>query len=195
MRAMVLIVALSLTSIANAMPIFVDFKFQQTEPTSDLPAQFFTGSWSYDDSIAKPGGFFEDVFFGMELESFDFSWLGQHWNPSNARLARIEFDEEGVLRNWVIGGTAISGGCADIGFLDCVGTPSVVNDFYLSAMRLTPDLAPPELVAAGVWANREDFASGEGVFTIRETQVPTPGPLLLFATSLLGLWMARRCAA
>ena len=139
MRAIVLILALSITGLANAMPIYVDFKFQQIEPFADSPA-FVTGSWSYDDSISKPGGFFEDVFYGLELDSFNLSWLGQEWNSSNARLARVEFDEEGALRSWVIGGTPVSGGCAEIGYLDCVGTPTVVNDFYLSAMRLTPCL-------------------------------------------------------
>jgi hypothetical protein len=192
MRAIVLILALGAAFEADAIPIHIDFKFQQTEPASDLPPEFFSGSWSYDDSIAKPGGIFEDVFFGMVLDSFEFSWLGHEWSPSNARLARIEFDQEGVLRSWIIGGTAISGGCAQIGFLDCVGTPTTSNDFYLSATRLTPDIAPPELVAAGVWANRDDFASGEGGFTIRGTEVPTPGSLVLFGSALLGMSLFSR---
>jgi len=187
MRIILATLVLSAAVTANAKPVYVDFTVKQAAPYGELRPGVYTGSWSFDDSLVKPGGLFEDVYKGRKLDSFSFSWLGQKWRPSDVRLARLEFDGEGKLRSWIIGGTAISGGCGNVGALDCVGVPAAATDFYLSATRLEPGIPPPELVAVGVRRGSEEFTEAHGSFSVRRTPVPAPSSLPLFGAGLLVL--------
>ena len=189
-----ILAAISLLSVAGisfATPIYVDFTVKQTTPFAGTRPGVYSGTWSFDDSLVKPGGIYEDSQKGRRLDSFSFEWLGQEWHTVNARLARIEFDEEGQLRSWIIGGTALSGTCGTA-VLDCVGLPAPANDFYLVGTRLEPGIPPPELIAVGVVPGFEDFAQAEGSFRVR--QVPEPEPLSLLGGALLafGVFSRRR---
>jgi len=192
MRIVFALILLGSAFASHAKPIYVDFKVEQTAAFGDARAGVFTGSWSFDDSLAKPGALFEDVFEGLKLDSFSFSWLGQDWSASSVRLARLEFDRRGKLRSWVIGATAVSGGCASVGTLDCVGVPSKVADFYLSATRAEPGIRPPELVAVGVRPGSTGFAEAQGSFKVTTKPVPAPGALPLMGAALLFAGMLRR---
>jgi hypothetical protein len=128
----------------------------------------YFGTWSFDSSLAKPNTVIEDVFVGVPLDSFSFYWLGEHWHPGNARLARVEFDANGELRSWTIGGTVTSGGCGAVGALDCASAPSAAADLTLTATRLEPGIPPPALIAVGVLPKMESFAEGSGVFAVRK---------------------------
>jgi hypothetical protein len=194
MRKLMFAALLAMSSMASATPIFVDFGLYQSQSYGDVRRGLYFGSWSFDDSIVTPGGVFEDVYVGRPLDSFSFSWLGQRWNTHNARLARIEFDEEGQLRSWVIGGTAVSGGCANVGFLDCVSAPSAFADFSLTGVRLEPGLAPPSLTAIGVLPGMDSFAEASGIFVVRANALPEPGALGMFGAALLALGAFRRRA-
>lgn len=154
-------------SAVDAKQIHVDFVVKQSAPYGDTRPGVYKGTWSFDDSIVKSGGVFEDVFKGRKLDSFSFSWLGREWRPTNVRLARLEFDKKGRIRAWVIGGTAVSGGCGDVGVLDCVGVPANVTDFYVSATRLERGIPPPELVAVGVLRGSDEIIEAQGSFTVR----------------------------
>lgn len=169
----------------HATPVYVDFKIKQSAPSGDTRPGVYTGTWSFDDALVKPSGLFEDVYEGRKLDSFSFSWLGAHWKPSNVRLARLEFDEDGKVRSWIIGGTAVSGGCATVGALDCVGVPSRAKDFYLSATRIEPGIPAPELVAVGVRPGSDEFVEGQGSFTVRAARKPTSASLSLLGAALL----------
>ena len=177
---------------AEAKPIYVDFMVKQVAPYGEARSGVFSGTWSFDDSLVKPGGLFEDVYRGRKLDSFSFSWLGQRWHPGNVRLARLEFDMDGELRSWTIGATAVSGGCGNVGVLDCVGVPAKATDFYLTATRLEPGIPPPELVAVGVQRGSDVFTEAHGSFTVRATPVPTLGALPLFGSTLLMFAAVRR---
>jgi hypothetical protein len=146
----------------------VDFAIYQARPYAGERRGVYFGSWSFDSSLAKPNAVIEDVFVGIPMESFSFNWLGERWHPGNARLARIEFDEKGELRSWTIGGIATSGGCGEVGALDCVSAPSTTPDFTLTATRLEPGIPPPALVAVGALPRIEAFAEGSGVFIVRK---------------------------
>lgn len=192
MRLVLAMLILSAALAADAKPVYVDFMVRQTAPYGEARAGVYSGSWSYDDSIVKPGGLFEDVYKGAKLDSFSFSWLGGKWHPGNVRLARLEFDADGELRSWIIGATAVSGGCGNVGALDCVGVPAAATDFYLVATRTEPGIPPPELVAVGVRRGTDEFIEAQGSFTIRTTAVPTLGSLPLFGSVLLILMVAGR---
>jgi hypothetical protein len=185
MRKFIFAALLALSGVVSATPVYVDFGLYQTQSYGDARRGLYFGSWSFDDSIITPGGVFEDVYFGRPLDSFSFSWLGQRWNANNARLARIEFDEAGQLRSWIIGGTAVSGGCADVGFLDCVGTPSAFADFSLTGVRAEPGLPPPSLRAIGVLPGMDTFAEASGIFMVRPSKIPEPGTLGMLGAALL----------
>lgn len=190
MRTILAIATMAVAGSLNATPIYVDFTVRQSVPFGDTRPGVYSGTWSFDDSLVRPGSIIEDVYPGRRLDSFSFSWLGEQWNPVNSRLARIEFDRDGNLRSWIIGATAASGTCG--GLLDCVGIPAGAADFYLAATRLSPDIPPPELVAVGVQAGREEFAEAQGSFTVRELQVPTPSSLPLLGSALIALAVLRR---
>ena len=159
-------------SSACATPIHVDFAMYQPQSQGAAKRGLYFGTWSFDDSIITPGGIFEDVFKGRPLDAFAFSWLGREWKATNARLARIEFDEAGRLRSWVIGGTAVSGGCANVGVLDCVGLPADVADFSLTGVRPQPGQSSLSLTAIGVAPGLDAFAEARGIFTVRLEAAP-----------------------
>jgi hypothetical protein len=192
MRKLLFAALLTLSGIASATPVFVDFGLYQPQSYGDERRGLYFGSWSFDDSIVTPGGVFEDVYFGRPLDSFSFSWLGQRWNTSNARLARIEFDEAGRLRSWIIGGTAVSGGCADVGFLDCVGIPSAFADFSLTGVRPEPGIPSPSLMAIGVLPGMDSFAEASGIFIVRPSAVPEPGTFGMLGAALMMFGAFRR---
>lgn len=186
MRIFVLtVLLLGAASAADAKQVYVDFIVKQVAPYGDTRPGVYTGTWSFDDSLVKPGGLFEDVYKGRKLDSFSFSWLGEKWRPSNVRLARLEFDEDGKLRSWVIGGTAVSGGCGNVGVLDCVGVPAKATDFYLAATRIERGIPPPELVAVGVLRGSDSFVEAHGSFKVRTAAAPTLGSLPLVGVVLL----------
>lgn len=187
MRRILAIAALGIASIGHATPIYVDFTVKQAASFGGTRPGVYSGTWSFDDSLIKPNGIFEDAAKGRRLDSFTFEWLGRDWNRVNARLARIEFDAEGELRSWIIGGTAISGTCGAVGALDCVGTPARTKDFYLVGTRLGPDIPPPELSAVGVMPGIDGFADAYGSFSVRGQEVPEPSSLSLLGSALLAL--------
>ena len=185
MRIMLLAMMMFGAALASeAKPVYVDFKLTQTSPSRDGRATTLVGTWSYDDSIVKPGGVFDDPRRGGKLKSFSFSWLGRRWTPANARLARLEFDADGKLRSWVIGGTAVSGGCG-ASVLDCVGVPSKETDFYISATRREPGLPPPEVMAVGVLAGTDTYIDAHGSFEVRSRSVPASGMLPSLGSKVL----------
>lgn len=192
MRKLLCVALLTMSGMVSATPVYVDFGIFQSDIYEGQRRGLYFGSWSFDDSLAVPGAVFEDVYFGRPLDSFSFSWLGKRWNTSNAKLARLEFDAAGELRSWIIGGTAVSGGCADVGFLDCVGTPSSFADFSLTGVRLEPGLPPPELTAIGVLPGAQTFAEAGGFFSVRSLNVPEPGTLGLFGFALFAFSVIRR---
>lgn len=192
MRLILAVLLLSAAFTSDAKPIYVDFTVTEVFAAGAKHAGAITGTWSFDDSLVKPGGLFEDVQHGRRLRTLSFSWLGKRWHPGNARLARLEFDAEGELRSWIIGGTAISGGCSSVSVLDCVGVPSNVTDFYLAATRSEPGIPPPELVAVGVIRGTDAYVDAHGSFNVRSTQVPAPGSLPLLGAALFIIVVTRR---
>jgi hypothetical protein len=192
MRTLLCAVLLAVSGVVSATPIHVDFGIFQPVSYEGQRRGLYFGTWSFDDSLATPGGFFEDVFFGRPLDSFSFSWLGRRWDTTNAKLARLEFDDAGQLRSWIIGGTAVSGGCADVGFLDCVGIPSSLADFSLTGVRPEPGLSLFSLTAIGVLPGAETFAEASGLFVVRPRDIPEPGTLGLFGAALLVIGALRK---
>lgn len=172
MRKLLIAILLTTSGTAAAGPVFVDFAIYQSRTYSGERRGVYFGSWSFDSKLAKPNTVVEDVSVGIPLESLAFFWLGEHWHPGNARLARLEFDAAGELRSWTIGGTVTSGGCKAVGVLDCAGVPSVGPDFTLTATRLEPGIPPPALVAIGVLPRVESFAEGVGIFSVRTRLAP-----------------------
>jgi hypothetical protein len=157
---------------AGAKPVLVEFTIRQAEPHGDTRPGVYTGRWIYDDSIVKPGGLFEEAFKGGKLQAFSFSWLGEEWHPGNVRLARLEFDAKGRLRSWIIGATAVSGGCGTVGALNCVGVPAAVTDFYLVATRAERGIPAPSLIAVGVQRGSDKVVEARGSFTVSNTANP-----------------------
>src|SRR5690606_32766379 len=86
------------------------------------------------------------------------------WGGGVGRRGR---DKKGRVRSWVIGGTAVCGGCDKVGVLDCVGVPAKATDFYLAATRSERGIPPPELVAVGVSRDSEEFIEAHGSFSVR----------------------------
>ena len=166
MRRVLLAALLAISQMACAAPVYVDFAIYQSRSYGGERRGVYFGTWSFDSSLAKPNAVIEDVFGGIPLDSLAFHWLGERWHPGNARLARLEFDENAQLRSWTIGGTATSGGCGAVSVLDCVGTPSVVPDFSLTATRVEPGIPPPSVVAVGVLPRMQSFAEGGGIFIV-----------------------------
>ncbi|HEY8540167.1 MAG TPA: hypothetical protein VIL28_14955 [Steroidobacteraceae bacterium] len=148
-----------------AGPIHVDFEIVHREGKGK-PSRY-VGSWSFDGPLVKPGMLFEDVFEGRRLRSFSFEWLGKRWTVNDVRLARLELDEQGRLRSWIIGSKATSGGCGNVGALDCVGVPTKELDFYLVATRPERGMSGPSLVAVGVRPGTEGFIEAKGTFRVR----------------------------
>ena len=194
MRIVLATMILAAAFTAEAKPVYVDFTVRQSAPLGDAPSGVYRGTWSYDDKIVKPGGLFEDPFKGAKLDSFSFSWLGEKWHPGNVRLARLEFDADGELRSWIIGAIAVSGGCGNVGALDCVGVPAHKTDFYLVGTRAEPGIPPPELIGVGVRRGSDTFIEASGSFTVRGTAVSTPASLSLFGSTLLMFVGFRRIA-
>ncbi len=172
MRIVLATVCFAATFIVDAKPVHVDFMVRQTDSYGDTPSGVYQGTWSFDDSIVKPNGLFEEAFKGGKLKSFTFAWLGEEWHPGNVRLARLEFDAKGELRSWIIGATVVSGGCNAVGALDCVGVPADVTDFYLVATRPERGVRTPPLVAVGVQRGRDKVVEAHGEFTVRRAGVP-----------------------
>lgn len=149
---------------ADAEPIYVEFEVLQ--PDGKGKPSRVAGSWSVDGSLAKPGTSFEDVFEGRRLQSFSFEWLGKRWTAGDVRLARLEVDEKGRLRSWIIGSKVISGGCDNVGALDCVGVPAKETDFYLVATRPERGTREPPLIAVGVRPGAKGFIEARGTFRV-----------------------------
>jgi len=168
MRKILFLALLAISGAVSAAPVFVDFVVYQSRAYGGERRGVYFGTWSFDSSLAKPNTVIEDVFGGIPLGSLAFSWLGERWHPGNARLARLEFDAAGELRSWTIGGLAVSGGCGAVGVLDCVGTPSNVPDFTLTATRLEPGIPPPAVIAVGVLPRTQSFAEAGGLFEVRK---------------------------
>lgn len=198
MRILLATLALAAAVTADAKPMYVDFTLKQLGPYGDgggdrramghdrHSPRIYAGTWSFDDSLVKPGGLFEDVHQGRRLDQFSFSWAGERWHPGNVRLARLEFDADGELRSWIIGGTAVSGDCGNVGTLDCVGVPSSAADFYVVGTRSEPGVPGPEVTAVGVHRGGSEFIEAQGSFRVRETtSVPTAGTLPLLSSALL----------
>lgn len=159
-----LVLTLLLAVSAAAAPIEVEFEIEHRGGAAK--PERYNGSWSIDGTRVKPGMLFEDVFQGMRLRSFSFEWLGKRWTARDVRLARLEIDEQGRLRSWIIGAKVTSGGCADVGALDCVGVPAKALDFYLVATRPERGMRGPSLVAVGVRPGIDGFIEAKGKFWV-----------------------------
>lgn len=158
----------------DAAPIHVDFVVSQRNGHGKLEPGSYHGSWSLEDAPSAPGVQLDDPFEGQRLSSFELEWLGEKWTPRNVRLARLELGRDGKLRSWIIGGTLVSGGCAKVGRLDCVGVPTKAADFYLVATQPERGSRAPSLWAVGVAPGVDGFIEAHGDFTVRQDPAASP---------------------
>jgi hypothetical protein len=171
--------ALFAPAIAPATPITVDFTVTTTMSqygggiiSGYLPGVVGKGYFTYDDSIRQVPAVVE----GIAALDLGVSWLGTSWDETTARIGYLNFNVDGSLRNWVIGGW-YPGDCG-IGCVPSVGP----SDFWVgtdngafSSLIHLQDL-PGYIYASTEWSVRS---------------VPEPATTMLMAIGI-GLLGVRR---
>lgn len=184
LRVSLISLALCASGMATAAPIRVDFTVVTTMSQYGGPitpgyeagvvgAGFFTFDDSVRDVPALPGG--------IAADDLSFSWLGQSWDESTARIGALYFNLDGSLRGWTIGGW-YPGDCG----VGCVGNgASSPSDFFVSTGNGDFSSYIHRLnTTGGIY--------GTNIWSVRSASVPEPGTLALLGVGLMGAWLAGR---
>ena len=133
-----------------------------------------TGYFTFDDSLRDAGGV-----GGAAALDLSGSWLGQTWDESTARIGFLNWNLDGSLRDFVIGGW-YAGDCGAGCVPNLASNPS---DFWVGTGN----------GAFSSYIHLKNLAGGIYASTTWSVQsVPEPGTLALMAVGILGAGLARR---
>ena len=188
-RILLACVLLGAPLLSNAVPVTLEFSviaersgtYGTTSYNGYLPGEVGVGYFTFDDA---QGPLSSDVYgggSGRAAIDLSFTWLGREWEENRARIGLLAFDG-GSLSRWVIGGV-FEGDCG----VTCVSALGP-SDFWVRSDAGTSSAVLHDVNALG-------FMWGSVSWSIRETPIPAPGVLGLFAVGLLAIGFVRRTGA
>ena len=164
---------------AEAVPVTVDFTVTSNDISNPSWERGVTGTgyFTFDDGLmpVSGNGLVGNPILGLATLDLFFNWFGVTFDETNASIAALSFTN-GVLTNWMIGGSYLAPTC---GFLRYACTTSG---------GAAPDFDALGSGGAGLTdAQRRGLAYGPVQWSVRDTSVPEPGTLALFALAAVAL--------
>ena len=187
MRRFLITAVLAFTATAaNAIPVRFDFSISLSSVQGSMPVtgpSNGSGFVVFDTDVAAggtPGRLVGDYKTPLSTLDLEFSWLGAHYNTSNASLGGIYLDNLGRISGWSIDAFTPAPGCT----FQCVqwGT----NDFTLLASNGSTS-------GGGIALLTQAGANGVAIGNVSWTKsVPEPATLGLMLAGVAGAALRRR---
>ena len=169
--ALAVAVSMGVPSSGSADPITVTFTVFPAlgDPVNARPS---TGTFTFNSDLIPPeGGNVQDFTVPGLASSISFHWSSTLWSTSNASVVELQFNPEGDLTWWAMGGRAPDG-CCVLGVIIGPAT-SVIDDFWLTARAFF-------YTNAGI----EGSLQGRVLTDVPPAVVPEPGTIILVASGL-----------